>query len=135
MKRNWLIGRLGPAGWFCLAIILVFGIRAGTTLAGGADWTLPSTGLRSVWQIAMVLLAIAGLIFQIRIRWFVGIIGLVYLAATVLELFDGTSLFGVIPVDMRDRIIHPLVALLAAAVIAIVNRVRMRRPSRAAAAG
>lgn len=135
MKSNWFIGRLGPAGWFCLAEILVLGVRASTTLAGGASWELPSDGIRSLWQIVMVLIAIAGLVFQSRIRLFVGIIGGVYLLATILELFDGTSLFGVIPVDARDRIIHPLVFVLALVAIVVVSRARRSRTVEVSPAG
>jgi hypothetical protein len=58
-------------------------------------------------------------------RGCVVIVGLVYLAATVLELFNGTSLLGVIPVDARDRVVHPLIAITAGTCVA-VSRVRSR---------
>jgi hypothetical protein len=41
-------------------------------------------------------------------------VGLSYAAASALEAFHGTDLFGVVPVDMRDRFVHPTLALLAA---------------------
>ena len=37
--------------------------------------------------------------------------------ATVSELVNGTILLGAIPVDMRDRIVHPLIAILGAAAL------------------
>jgi hypothetical protein len=124
---SWLAGRLGPAGWFCIAVILVFGVRAVTTLAAGGDWHTPGTGWRSLWQLIMVAVAVAGLIWQSRIRVAVGVIGATYLVASILELFDGTTLLGVIPVDARDRFIHPLVAVLAAVVLVVVGIAKRRK--------
>jgi hypothetical protein len=40
-------------------------------------------------------------------------VGLIYAAATGLEVFHGTDLLGVVPVDIRDRVVHPLLAGLA----------------------
>ncbi|MCM3882548.1 hypothetical protein [Frankia sp. R82] len=128
-------GRVGvalrsPAGWFCLLVVVVFGIRALVTLGGGASWAAPGTGWRSVWQLAMVALAGGGLAFPARRALCVIAIGAVYAVATLLELaVNGTILIGVIPVDMRDRVIHPLVAVLAvASLIAMVPRLRDARP-------
>ena len=42
--------------------------------------------------------------------------GAVYLVATMLELAHGTDLLGVVPVDMRDRVVHPLLAAARAGV-------------------
>jgi hypothetical protein len=40
-------------------------------------------------------------------------VGLIYAVATGLEMFHGTDLMGVVPVDLRDRFVHPLLAGLA----------------------
>lgn len=114
---------MGPVGWFLLGEVLLLGIRAGTTLAGGADWGFPGDGWRSVWQVAMVTIAVVGLLVPVALRPAALLVGVVYLVVTILELFDGTSLFGVIPVDARDRIIHPAVALLAALALLVTRRV------------
>ena len=45
-----------------------------------------------------------------------------YLLATVSELVNGTTLLGAIPVDMRDRIVHPLIAVLGAIALVIGRR-------------
>lgn len=99
--------------WFCLAIGLFLLVRATTTLAAGASWDLPGDGWRSAWQIAVVVVLAAGVI---RPRWAVPTVVLtaaIYAAATILELFDGTQLLMTIPVDMRDRLVHPLIAIVA----------------------
>ncbi|WP_163549362.1 hypothetical protein [Candidatus Frankia nodulisporulans] len=102
------------------------GVRAVGTLVGGASWTAPGTGWRSVWQLVMVAFAVGGLVFPARRTLCVAAIGAVYAAATLLELaVDGDRLIGLIPVDMRDRVIHPLVAALAvASVVAVLGRPR-----------
>jgi hypothetical protein len=46
----------------------------------------------------------------------------IYLLATASELVDGTTLLGAIPVDMRDRVIHPLIAVLGAIALVISRR-------------
>ena len=125
-----LAGRLGPAGWYLAGVILLFGIRSGTTLAGGADWGLPGTGWRSVWQLEVVALAVLGLVFASRIRLVVGIVAAQYLLATVLELVGGDTLFGAIPVDMRDRLVHPVVGVLGVVVTLVVGGIRMRTARR-----
>jgi hypothetical protein len=108
-----------PAVWFCLLVVAVFGVRAVATLGAGASWTTPGTGWRSVWQLAMVALAAGGLLFPRRRLFCVVAIGLTYAAAALLEAsVSSTILIGAIPVDMRDRVIHPLVAALAAVCLA-----------------
>ncbi|WP_157226749.1 hypothetical protein [Gordonia soli] len=47
----------------------------------------------------------------------------VYLMATISEVVDTTTLVGIVPVDMRDRYLHPLFAVVAAA-CAVIDRVR-----------
>jgi hypothetical protein len=59
----------------------------------------------------------------------VAAVSVIYLLATLSELADGTTLLGAIPVDMRDRIIHPLIAGLAAAALAIGRRHQTPAPA------
>jgi hypothetical protein len=113
---------------YCLAVGLFFLVRAGTTLLGGADFGLPGTGWRSVFQLAAVVILVVGLLRPGATTAAVVTVAVVYTLATVLELFHGTDLLGVIPVDGRDRIVHPLVALLGYACVAL-SRVRPRDPA------
>jgi hypothetical protein len=101
--------------WYSAALALFLAIRAGTTLAAGANFDAPGDGWRSVWQLAVVGVLLIGIARpRYRSAAVVGV-GVVYLLATVSELFDSVSLIGAIPVDMRDRIVHPLVACIALA--------------------
>jgi hypothetical protein len=123
-RRSWFDGRLGPAGWFLVAYVAVFAVRSITTISGGAEWGVPGDGWRSVWQLLMVAVAITGLLAHRRILIAVGIIGAVYLVATISERFDPTALIGIIPVDERDLWVHPLVAGIAGLAIVLVLAMR-----------
>ncbi|WP_181784507.1 hypothetical protein [Pseudonocardia pini] len=126
MTRSLLTARFGLAAWYLTAVGLLFGIRALTTLLGGAGWELPGTGWRSVWQLVVVAIVLAGLAAPRLTLPAVGVVGAMYLLATLSELVDGTTLVGAIPVDMRDRLVHPLVGLLAVAVLLVVRRAAPR---------
>ncbi|MFT4087522.1 MAG: hypothetical protein QM658_10275 [Gordonia sp. (in: high G+C Gram-positive bacteria)] len=112
--------------WFAVAVIVVFGARAVGTLAAGADWSLPGTGWRSLWQLAVVAVAVTTLARPGARFIGVAAIGAVYAAATLAELAGAMPLLGAIPVDMRDRWVHPLVAILAAAAL-LVDHFRARQ--------
>lgn len=99
--------------------------RASTTLAGGASFAAPGDGWRSVWQLLLAGILVAGIVDGRLTRAAIGTVGAVYVAATALELLhDGTQLLMVVPVDMRDRVVHPLIAALALVVLVIDLRRR-----------
>ncbi|MGE2817473.1 hypothetical protein ACQI5H_20355 [Mycobacterium heidelbergense] len=104
-------------------------VRAVSTLAAGANFALPGDGWRSVWQLLLVAVLAVG-VASPRVAWpAVAVVGVVYTVATVLEAFHGADLFGVVPVDMRDRIVHPLLAIVAALSLSLGGR-RASVPSR-----
>jgi hypothetical protein len=96
-----------------LAVALFLGVRATSTLAKGASFGLPGDGWRSVWQLAMVAVLAVGIARPRAAGLAAAAVGLVYAMATGLEALHGTDLVGAVPVDMRDRIVHPLLAGLA----------------------
>jgi hypothetical protein len=103
--------KMNASRWFCLVIGLFLLLRATTTLAGGADFGTPGTGWRSVWQLGIVALLALGSVRPRTTAAAVTVVVAIYAVATLLELADGTQLLGVVPVDMRDRWVHPLVAV------------------------
>lgn len=113
--------------WFCAALTAFLTVRATTTLAAGASFETPGDGWRSIWQLAIVATLIAGVVVPRLRPAAVAIVGANYLAAAGLELFDSTELLGVVPVDMRDRIVHPLVGLIALAVLVSAGHLRPGR--------
>ncbi|WP_278265818.1 DUF4383 domain-containing protein [Nocardia sp. AG03] len=110
-----MYAKWSAARWFCALLAAVLGVRAVSTLLDGADFAIPGTGWRSVWQLIMVAILITGVL---RPRWAVAAaltVASVYAMATVSELFDGSTLLAAIPVDSRDRYLHPLFAVIGLA--------------------
>jgi hypothetical protein len=123
--RNWT-GIASVPRWYGVAAGLFLGIRAITTLAAGASFAIPGDGWRSLFQLT------AGTLSLRAARIAVAAVAVIYWLATVSELADGTTLLGAIPVDMRDRIVHPLIAVLGT--IALMISRRQAAASRAGAA-
>ena len=126
---NWLRA-MSVLRLYCIVIGTFLGIRAISTLLAGASFAAPGDGWRAVFQLGAVAALAAGLGSSRLTRGAVVIVGVVYLAATVLELFGGTSLLGVIPVDARDRVVHPLIAIAAGTCLAVArHRMAARQPA------
>jgi hypothetical protein len=102
-------------------------VRAISTLAGGASFAVPGTGWRSLFQLVAVAILVAGLVRPRAMRAAVAAVTVIYLLATVSELVNGTILLGAVPVDMRDRIVHPLIAILGAAALFLPMAVQSAR--------
>ena len=113
---NWT-GMAGILRWYGVAVGGFLFVRAISTLAGGASFAVPGTGWRSLFQLAAVAILVAGLVRPKAMRIAVVAVTVIYLLATVSELVNGTILLGAVPVDMRDRIVHPLIAILGAAAL------------------
>jgi hypothetical protein len=113
---NWT-GTAGILRWYGVAVGGFLFVRAISTLADGASFAVPGTGWRSLFQLAAVAILVAGIVRPKAARVAVAAVTVIYLLATVSELVNGTILLGAIPVDMRDRIVHPLIAILGAAAL------------------
>ena len=125
---NWT-GAVGILRWYGVAVGGFLFVRAISTLAGGASFAVPGTGWRSLFQLVAVAILVVGLVRPKAMRTAVAAVTVIYLLATVSELVNGTVLLGAIPVDMRDRIVHPLIALLGAAALYLpmaVENARLR---------
>lgn len=125
--RKWT-GTASVPRWYCVAAGLFLGTRAITTLAAGASFAVPGDGWRSLFQLAAAAILAAGIGRPRAVRTAVAAVVVIYALATVSELVDGTTLLGAIPVDMRDRLVHPLIAVLGA--IALLTGRRQATPSR-----
>ena len=123
---NWT-GVAGILRWYAVAVGGFLFIRAISTLAGGASFAVPGTGWRSLFQLVAVAILVAGLVRPNAMRAAVAAVTVIYLLATVSELVNGTVLLGAIPVDMRDRIVHPLIAILGAAALYLPMAVESAR--------
>ncbi|HTX97981.1 MAG TPA: hypothetical protein VME67_26020 [Mycobacterium sp.] len=121
MRTGWVCG-VGAPRWYCIVVGLFLAIRAVSTSAVGANFDLPGDGWRAVWQLVLAALLVVGVV-RPRAAWpAVAVVGAVYVLATGLEAFHGTDLLGVVPVDMRDRIVHPLLAMFAVLSLLLARR-------------
>jgi hypothetical protein len=123
---NWT-GLAGILRWYGVAVGGFLFVRAISTLAGGASFAVPGTGWRSLFQLVAVAILVVGLVRPKAMRIAVAAVTVIYLLATVSELVNGTTLLGAIPVDMRDRIVHPLIAILGAAALCLPMAVQSAR--------
>jgi hypothetical protein len=132
-SKNWT-GTASIPRWYCVAIALFLGVRAVTTLAGGASFAVPGDGWRAVFQLAAVAVVAAGIAVPRAARAAAATVTVVYLLASLSELVNGSVLLGAVPVDMRDRVVHPLIAVagLAALAFAAIGPLRggLRGPVR-----
>jgi len=123
---NWT-GAAGILRWYAVAVGGFLFVRAISTLAGGASFAVPGTGWRSLFQLVAVAILVAGPVRPRAMRAAVAAVTVIYLLATVSELVNGTILLGAVPVDMRDRIVHPLIAILGAAALFLPMAVQSAR--------
>ncbi len=119
--KNWT-GAASIPRWYAVAVGLFLGIRAITTLAAGASFAVPGDGWRSLFQLAAVAVLAAGIASPRAARAAVAAVTVIYLLATAFEVSGGATLLGAIPVDMRDRLVHPLIAALGAIALLIGRR-------------
>ena len=97
-------------------------MRATSTLLAGAGLGLPGDGWRSIWQLAIVAVLAVGIKSPGGSRAAVAVVGVIYAMATGLEAFHRIDLFGVAPVDMCDRLVHPAPAGLAVLCLLVARR-------------
>jgi hypothetical protein len=101
-----------PARCYCLAIGVFLVARGGTTLAGGAGYGLPGDGWRAILQLVLGALLLAAITSRRTARNAVIAVGLLYAAQTLLGIHMH-DLLGIIPLDGRDHVVHPAIAILA----------------------
>ena len=112
--------------WYGVAVALFFGIRSISTLAAGASFAVPGDGWRSVFQLVVVAIAAVGIVNPRATRVTIAAVAVIYLLVTASQLVNGTVLLGAIPVDMRDHVVHPLIAVLGVIAL-LIGRLGDRR--------
>ena len=105
----------------CLAVGLFLLVRGATTLTAGAGYGLPGDGWRAILQLVLATLLLASITRRRAARNAVIIVGLIYAAQTLLGL-GMHDILGIIPVDSRDHIVHPAIAILALTAAAATGR-------------
>jgi hypothetical protein len=97
---------------YCLGIGLFLLIRGTSTITTGASYRLPGDGWRAILQLTLAALLLAAISSRTRARNAVIAVGVIYAGQTLLGLHRH-NILGIIPVDTRDHIVHPALAILA----------------------
>jgi hypothetical protein len=102
-----------PAQWFCLVVGLLLALRGAQQLFSGASFDTPGEGWRASQQLLMATLLLVGQRTE-RGAWLVLVpFALFYTVLAVVGDVNGREAFGLLPIDKRDEIIHPIYAVLA----------------------
>jgi len=110
--------------WYSLLVGVFLLTRAVGTLAGGADFARPGDGWRAVLQLLVAVVLLGCLGRRASARAAVVAVAVLYTAETIIGNTNGHDILGVIPVDSRDKIVHPTLAITAIAVILLSLRRR-----------
>jgi hypothetical protein len=86
-------------------------LRGAGTLLAGASFAEPGDGWRSIYQLAVAAILLLSLRSRASAATAVLGVGAFYALITVLGLLGGHDILGLAPVDTRDKILHPLLAL------------------------
>jgi hypothetical protein len=109
---------LTAAQWYAVAAGLFLAVRSLTTLLASPSFALPGDGERGVFQLVIACALGAAVVRASLTGRIVLAVGLIYVVVTVLG-DPGHSVLGIFPVDGRDKIVHPLLAVLAFVTLAI----------------
>jgi Domain of unknown function (DUF4383) len=111
---------------FCLLIGAFLLVRASSTLAAGASFALPGDGWRATFQMAIAALLLFSSGSRKAAYRAVIAVGATYALVSILGIANGHDVLGVIPLDTRDKIVHPVLALLAV-IVSILGPTRSPR--------
>lgn len=124
------LSKATPTQWYCVVVGVFLLVRSVTTLIGDPDFGLPGSGWRASLQLVVAVVLLGG-IRRYSVQVVAGVGGL-YAAETLLGIIGGGAILGVVPVDMRDRFVHPILAVVAALVVfAALQANRTRQKSTA----
>ena len=113
------------AQWFCLVVGVLLALRGAQQIAAGAHFSTPGEGWRASQQVLTALLLVLGQRTERGARLVLIPFAIFYTVLAIVGDINGREAFGLLPVDTRDKFIHPIYAVLALALLAA----RWRRDS------
>ena len=109
---SWLRSRT-LAQCYCLLVGVFLLVRGASTLVAGASFALPGDGWRAAFQLlAAALLLLCSPSRAAAYRTVIAV-GATYAVLSVAGIANGHDVLGILPVDTRDNIVHPALAILA----------------------
>jgi len=116
------------AQWFCLVVGILLALRGLQQLADGAGFGTPGEGWRASQQLLTALMLLVAQRSERWARWALVPFALFYTALAIVGDLNGHEAFGLLPVDGRDKIVHPVYAVAALLLLAAGwRRARQRR--------
>ena len=115
------------AQWFSLIVGVLLALRGTQQLAAGAHFSAPGEGWRATQQLLTALLLLLGQRTERGARLVLIPFALFYSVLAIVGDINGHEAFGLLPVDTRDKVIHPIYAALALLLLAAgwrLNRAR-----------
>jgi hypothetical protein len=115
------------AQWFCLIVGVLLALRGVQQLAAGAHFGSPGEGWRASQQLLTALLLLFAQRTERGARLVLIPFALFYAVLAIVGDINGREAFGLLPVDARDKVIHPIYAVLALLLLALGWRRRRKR--------
>jgi Domain of unknown function (DUF4383) len=115
------------AQWFCLVVGVLLALRGVQQFADGAHFNTPGEGWRASQQLLTSVLLLIGQRTPRRALLVLIPFALYYAVLAVVGDINGHEAFGLLPVDARDKIVHPVYAALSLLLLAAAWRRRRRR--------
>jgi hypothetical protein len=110
------------AQWFCLVVGVLLAARGAQQLVAGASFATPGDGWRALQQLLTATLLLLAHRDQ-RLAYGVLIpFALYYSVLSVVGDINGHEAFGLVPVDGRDLIVHPVYAGLSLVILGLGTR-------------
>ena len=106
------------AQWFCLIVGVLLALRGAQQLIAGAHFDTSGEGWRASQQLLTALLLLLGQRTERGARLVLIPFALFYAVLAIVGDINGREAFGLLPVDTRDKFIHPIYAVLALLVLA-----------------
>ena len=106
------------AQWFCLVVGVLLALRGTQQLIAGAHFGAPGEGWRASQQLLTALLLLVGQRTARGARLVLIPFALFYTVLAIVGDVNGHEAFGLLPVDTRDKLIHPTYAALALLLLA-----------------
>ena len=106
------------AQWFCLIVGVLLALRGAQQLTAGARFNTPGEGWRASQQLLTALLLLLGQRTERGARLVLIPFALFYAVLAIVGDINGHEAFGLLPVDTRDKFVHPIYAVLALLLLA-----------------
>jgi hypothetical protein len=121
------LGARAAAQWFCLIVGVLLALRGTQQLVAGAHFSSPGEGWRASQQLLTALLLLLAQRTERGARLVLIPFALFYAVLAIVGDLNGHEAFGLLPVDTRDKFIHPVYAVLALLLLVVGWRRRRAR--------